>query len=522
LTSRPKIYLLGLVLLLLVVGATSTYVVLADNRPLIHDPLSNVMPAALLRDAVLSGSSAAWRLWLDSTWYRPPLPSVLSLPAVLMMEDTVAAVRLTEVGVFLLLLLLLYDLGARLASRRAGLLAALLCAALPLMQGWCRAGNADPVIWIALLLLFRVLLVVDLRSPWKAAALGLSVGLCLATRLLALAFLVGPALWLLAVRVRTWRAAVGLWASGVWAVAVIGWWYVAQFDAVYDNYFMSTADAYLQERTLARYLETGSGWVVAGALLAWVLAWRRRILDRDRLILFGAWVMIPWLQFLFVWHIWERYPLAVVPQCALLVAVVLDHITRDSRPLIRRLAWGAVAVAGVLPLSLYYTLGLYSLSSGLMWPDTRAYDGLTRALSAAPAGQQAVVVHEFMERNYAWGILYQTTPRPPYTLVTRHDPNPPLAPGNLFIMGKADTARYLLRIAPACRRMGGLLCEYRLPDGWWRAARARLSTRSLALTRDPDGVEYELFDLGRRMTGEELLLAGGGEQNKEQRIKNRE
>ena len=499
---------LALALLLLLVGGSSSYIILADNRPLIHDPLSNVMPAALLRDAVLSGSSADWRLWLESTWYRPPLPSLVCLPAVLLMADQVAAVRLTEVGLFLLLLLLLYDLGARLASRRAGLLAALLCATFPLMQGWSRVGNADPLIWLTLLLFFRVLLVLELRSPWKTTALGLSVGLCLATRLLSLAFLIGPMLWLLLYKVRGWREAVGLVASGVWAVAVIGWWYVAQFDAVYDNYFMSTADAHLQERTLMRYLETGSGWVLAGAGAAWVVGWKTRALGGRTMALFGLWVLIPWLQFLFVWHIWERYPLAVVPQCALLTAVALDHATRGWRPGIRRLAWAAAAGTGALPLFLYYTLGLYSLSSGLMWPDTRTYDGLTRALSVTPVAEELLAVHEFMERNYAWGILYQTTPRPPYTLVTRHDPDPPLGPGNLFIMSRTDTARYLVRIAPACRRLGGLLCEYRLPDYWWRRARRRLQLRSLVLTRDPDGVEYELFDLGRRMTGVELMRAG--------------
>ncbi|MBC8424382.1 glycosyltransferase family 39 protein, partial [bacterium] len=296
---------MGLILLLLAVAASSSYVVLTDRRPLIHDPLSNVMPSALLRHAVATGETADWRRWLESTWYRPPLPTLVNLPAVLAMDDHVAAVRLTEVVVFLLLLLLLYDLGARLASPRAGLLAALLCAGLPLMQGWCRAGNADPLIWITLLLLLRVMLVLDLRSPWKAAALGLSVGLCLATRLLSLAFLVGPLLWLLLFQVRSWRSAVGLCASGVWAVAVIGWWYVAQFDAVYDNSFMSTADAHLQERTLMRYLETGSGWVFGGAAAAWVVGWRLRVLDRRIMALFGLWVLLPWLQFLFVWHIWE-------------------------------------------------------------------------------------------------------------------------------------------------------------------------------------------------------------------------
>ncbi len=507
-SAHSKLYPAGLALLLLAVAVSSSYVVLTDRRPLIHDPLSNVMPSALLRQAVASGETADWRRWLESTWYRPPLPTLINLPAVLLMEDHVAAVRLTEVAVFLLLLLLLYDLGACLASPRAGLLAALLCATLPLMQGWCRAGNADPLIWITLLLLFRVLLVLDLRSPWRAAALGLAVGLCLATRLLCLVFLVGPLLWVLLFHVRSWRAAVGLAAAGVWAVAVCGWWYVAQFDAVWDNYFMSTADAHLQERTFMRYLETGAGWVLPGTLAAGVVAWRTRALPPRVLALLGLWIVVPWLQLIFVWHIWERYPLAVVPQCALLSAVTLDRLTSTWRPSVRRLAWGAVAAAGLLPLVLHYSLGLYNLSSGLMWPDRRAFDGLTRAMAPVKTAQKVVVVHQFMERNHAWGVIFQTTPRPPWTLVTRHDPTPPLAPGNLFIMSMAHEARYLLRIAPRCRRPEGLLCEYDLPDYWWRQARTRLPLKPLTLTRDPHGVEYELFDMGRVMTGEQIMLAG--------------
>jgi hypothetical protein len=387
-------------------------------------------------------------------------------------------------------------------------LAALFCAGLPLMQGWCRAGNADPLIWVTLLLLFRVLLVLDLRSPWRAAALGLAVGLCLATRLLSLAFLVGPLLWVLLFHVRSLRAAIGLAAAGVWAVAVCGWWYLAQFDAVWDNYFMSTADAHLQERTLTRYLETGAGWVLPGTLAAGVAAWRTRALQPRVLTLLGLWVAVPWLQFIFVWHIWERYPLALVPQCALLSAVALDRLAVAWRPTTRRLVLAAAAAASLLPVVLYYTLGLYNLSSGLMYPDRRAFDGLARAMAPVKDPQKVVVVHQFMERNHAWGVLFQTTPRPPYTLVTRHDPNPPLAPGNLFIMATRDRARYLLRIAPYCRQPGGLLCEYNLPDYWWRTARRHLPLRPLTLTRDPDGLEYELFDMGRARTGEEIMMAG--------------
>lgn len=496
-------YPLLLAALLVVVAVSSTWCVVTDRRPLIHDPLSNLVSAMALKDAVASGSSADWRRWLQATWYRPPLPALLYQPALMLADDPVDAMRLTDVALLLVLLWVVYRMGARLSSPRAGLLAALLTAGFPLVQGWGRMGNADPVIWLSLALVMWVLLWLDLRSPWQATALGLCVGLCLATRLLCLALLVGPGLWVLAFHLRGRRGLINLLAAGIWALAVAGWWYAAQHQEVYYNLVMSSADPAVQERTLAIYLRTGYGWVVGGAAVAGALALARGWISRQRLALMALWIGAPWLQFVLLWHIWERYPLATVPQCALLVALAEDRLTLAWPAWRRRVAGVGLAALGLLPLTLYYTVeGMDQLSSGLMWPDPRPHRALTRALAAAPAAEPVLVLHELSELSYGWGALWRA--RLPHPLRTLYSKSPTRGPGLLSPMTRNGRVRHLLRVAPLCRGEGGTMCEYFMAHAWWDRARARLPLTSVALSHDPDGIEYELFRLPRPMTGEQL------------------
>ena len=225
-TPDPPKSRLHTLLLCAVLGSVAIYslvLIIADNRPLRYDPVDNLISTVALGQALSSRSDFDVDRWLSLMKYRPPVPAIASQPATWLIADRVVALRVTDLAALLLCIWLVYRLGCRLSSTTAGLGAAVLFAAFPLVQSWGRMGNGDPVIWLSLLLLFRVTLDLDLRSAWQGTAFGATVGLCMLTRTLTLIFLVAPVLWVVLYRVRTRRAWLNLCAAGVWAVATCGW-----------------------------------------------------------------------------------------------------------------------------------------------------------------------------------------------------------------------------------------------------------------------------------------------------------
>jgi len=484
---------LGLAGLLLLVTVGGLSVVLRHHVPLDGDPLISLLGGVALRDALSEPTGEAFAKWIQQTGYRPPLPSLLAQPLMFLLSDQTLAVRLTEHLLFLLCIWLVYSIGVKLSGRPAGLLAALLFAAHPTIQGLSRLGNADPVIWFSLLLLLRVLVTLDLRSTRQAAALGLAAGLCLATRLLCLVFLVGPVLWLLAFKVRTWRSGANLLLAGALSLAPAGWWYALQQDWVLQNMAMSsqTQQQAGPLNTMMFYLRYGWAFVLAGVAPAAWLAWRRRALEPRLLWLVLAWLVPAGAQLVLLWDMGDRYPMPAIPVCSLLVAVTLVHLTRAWRR--RVAAWGALAALGVAPLVFYYSPGeLWPHGAeGLMVPDDRAHDGLFRATASVPAGEFVVNINDSDLLFYARGIVLNRNP-PPVRLVQLEDLESQ-DPGT-------RTPRYVLRTIRRCELVPNRYCEPpRRPNRWWAEVGRRLPGRSVALTRDPNGVEFQLWRLARRL-----------------------
>ena len=342
-----------------------------------------------------------------------------------------------------------------------------------------------------------MLLTLDLRSPWQASALGLAAGLCTATRLLSLVFLMGPVLWLLAFKVRDRRSLLNLLVSGVWSLGVAGWWYVMQFDSVMDNVAMSSGtQARVAPTTPVTYLEFGWGLVLAGLLPSLVLLWRRRVVPPRVLLLLLAALAVPAVQFIFFWDVWDRYPLALIPVCALVVAMALEHTTARWNIWLRRALWGSVAALGIIPLVLFFTPYVY-LSHKLWLPkgeammraDSRPHDGLWRATAGVPSGAPVININDTGTRHYPRGIVLNRRPSP-LNLVDPWDLDNP------FAITRPTRSRHVLRTVMRCDLLNDPECVTpKETNDWWLKVAAGLAKERVALTRDPNGVEFQLWRL---------------------------
>ncbi len=488
--GSPLIWWLLLAALMSGIALTTATFIAQDNSPLYGDAVSNLIPSVYLRQAVETLRFDDLAKWAEVTGGRPPLASVAYLPAMFLVEDQVVAIRITELVLFLLVLLLIYRLGRRLAGVAAGFLAAYLFGLFPYALGWSRMANADPLIWAATLLVFTILLQWDPRRISHAVVLGFGLGLCLGTRLLCVPYLVGPALFVLATVRWGRRTMLHLSLTVVCALLVPGWWYLLKLRGIVESAKQATglaADSMGHHPEV--YLGTGMEWFIAAGILAGAVAARRQLLDRKSLVLFALWIIIPAAQFLFLWDSWERYLLPLLPQCALLVAVVLEHLIRSQPALPRLLVRGAVMALGILPMALLVGEGM-SAEVGRFHADPSPFNGLAQVLKRLPAGEPALTISEVHDDQFLLGR----------NLTLRHQRVKMGAPpgiASVFELEQGRKARFLVLAAPYCPEPGHLACGQPRDPGRWYGLREQLKLERIAVADDSDGVRYSLFRLDR-------------------------
>ena len=484
---------LALALMVGMVACLSATIILSHQAPLEGDALTGLAASLALREALSEPTSESLAQWLLLTNYSPPLPTLLYQPLMHMMADQTLALRLTELLFFLLGIVVVYRLGIRLSCHSTGFLAALIFAANPTIQGLSRSANTDAIIWFVLLLFLRVLVSLNLRSGWHAAALGLTAGLCLATRLLCLVFMFGPVLWLLCWKVRCLRSALNLLLAAALSLAMAGWWYYLRLDAVVDNWRMSseTQPDAGPLNSLLFYVDHGWGIMLALTLPAVALVVWRRVLEPRLRWLLLAWIVPPAALLVLLLDVGDHYPLPAVPVCALLMALALDHLTRGWRRPRRLAARGAMAAVALAPLLRFYTpLNVWPMAvQVLMSPDTRPHDGFKRALAAAPPHEPIVNINDTGMWFYIQGMVLNHFP-PTVKLVNMDAPGP--RPGD------PAPARYLLHSIRRCELLTDGHCQApHSPNRWWSQEAPRLGKKVVAVTRDPNAVEFHLYRLDR-------------------------
>lgn len=477
---------------LLVAQALGSSLILVEHRePLTGDPVSAFISATALRRAVSDRTVESFRLWMDFTGLRMPLPAVAWLPAQLLGEDRVAAMRLTETAAFLLVLLLLFRLGSRLASPGAGLLSAYLFAVFPTVQAWSRAGNGDPFLWLGLLGLFRLLVDLEPRSLRKAAILGLVVGLCLLTRLLSLPYLVGVLLFGLLTAPPRARALPGWLLGGACTAVVAGGYYLAISPGLLSGLSASTGGrAWSLGWSPLVYLRAGFWLPTLVVLFALLLLWQQRLLSPRLRGLFLTWLVVPAAQFLLLWDSWDRYLVPLLGPAYLLAALTLDLATRD-RPRVRRLGFASLALLGTLPLGLALA-SPEAAGGGLLLPNREVHDGLARALATLPPGVPVGVENEVDDPFYVLALHHARG--------KSHHPLINLNP-RLFLDSGDPPAevRFVLRACWEHRSHQDpqSVAEVKLRE--WDARSLAAGRTLLGTTRDPNGAIFQIFRLYRAL-----------------------
>jgi len=495
----------GLLWFFMALALTNSLVhVLLDNRPLSADAVSNLAPAVELRLALSSLGETGletWREWVERTDFRPPLPFFLYQPALFLLDDQVLAIRLTELLFFIITLWLIFDVGRRLISPEAGLLAMVAFAFHPGVHQWSYMVNADPIIWASLVFLLWVLIRLDLQRRRDAVLLGLAVGACLATRLLCVMYLVAPCLWVAAFKVRTRRSLLNLLLAGACVMAVAGWWYVLQVQGVLANVEMSTgtqtdvAPGLPRSHFLWEYVLNGWLYVLAAAALCAVGCAMTRALGRDHLLLLAGWVLIPAAQLIFIWDVSGRYPFSALPAAMLLMGALLHHLTLRRPAWARALLWsGALAVALIpmacLRMGHYHWLTNHGLLA--LGPhqeiDRRIYDGLFRATRDVPDKAKVLVASDLLEKDYHMGMLLQRK-HPRFELIDSPDTQTP------YTIRAPQRIRYILRVVYDAEEGQVEDGYHKAPGPWWRDRGSQFPSRRISSAQNPDHVRFDLHRL---------------------------
>lgn len=349
--------------------------------------------------------------------WHPPLPAIYGVLVTSVLGVSMGVIRLSSVFLHCLALVQTYLLARRAScTREAALIAGGLVAALPMLTGWFRTDFPEPLTTVLVLATYHLALKCDLDTDRRRAlALGLVVGLGLLTKLGYAVFVFFPAVLFLALRLRTSAAALNAGLAALVVLAVCGWWYWMNLDAVLENLGMSSqhirAVASGEGSVLTR-LKLLAGMpdlypLLAAAAAGVALAWRRGLLPRESLALLTVCWAAPVVLLVGLFDILSRYLVPILPLSCLLAGLALHHLARDvvgagGRPL-RRLFIGLLVLA-LTCLSLLTNLLPQPMedrdASGILNPYTKKLDAFHRAASrAAAAGLPVLIASDHMQAS---------------------------------------------------------------------------------------------------------------------------
>ena len=356
------------------------------------------------------GTATGWRPWMarllgntrPHTWVDAPHPLALAAAVAVAVPGWVLAPAWVITGYFIALLLALYFIGARVRSRRVGLLAAALAAGSPGLFGMSRYVETHlPVVAMATVAVALLLHLDGLRRwgrclvlsgvIWSLSRTGEGAGEVVTAGLL----VAGPGLWVLWTSRRRARAAA--WALGFLALAVP---FLALADLPFLRACMETvtrafADPTVQTDVVEKGGALGQPWTWRAAYLILlgtdylapllavfvplaafgvVAAWKTGApLQRGALVL---WAVVPMLALSWMQRKAGWYGIGLIPPVVLWMAIGLDSLPR----------WRRLAVAGAVGAA------LVQLTVGSLLPRDAVPDGLAWL-------RQPIAVHDWRLRR---------------------------------------------------------------------------------------------------------------------------
>ena len=403
--SRPRLNRLALPALLLFLGAWGMWAVVSDNQPTFADsivPDSQTLQETVLGDYGLGN-------YVRQLRYRPPLSHIPS--ALLFLLNGTPDLTLARLGVLLQYLLMVwvgFSIGFTAAGRGPGLMAALLVGTTPMLFGWGRLAYMDTGLALMVLVCLRVLMVNPLARKRDGVMLGLAAGGGMLTKVAFPIFAVGPLLWLLALRVRSLRAAGNLGIALATGLAVISWWLVPNFTAILTNAGMSSAESAgfadrlgVMARTFDFFVLDAPGGVLlfgatlAASLAAWFL--KPKAGPERQFIALMLITLVLSLGLLLLFQPLPRYAVPVYAVAATLCGTCLGAVALDRGGRMGKLVLAALAGVSLL---LFILLNLSLIqpaipsenivasssprvsSAGMLHPDRRDHSGLQQARDA--------------------------------------------------------------------------------------------------------------------------------------------
>ena len=306
--------------------------------------------ATLFYEAIRDGNlRGLWPLmFVDG--YHPPLPALWATPLAMAMGFSPETVRISCLLLHPVVVVQVYSLSRALyPDREVAFLACLLSATVPMLAGWFRTDFPEPLTTVLVLATLRSMFTVDLRRPWPAARLGLLVGLGALTKLSFWIFILLPAIYFAARRVRGKRSLALAALAVACALAVCGWWYLPSLDAILINFQLSRggSEEGIRWARLTGYLWLPAGnlsMTVAAAAGALLAAWTRGVARQRLLLLLLSWVS-SYLAFLLVFDFWARYIVPLIPLSCVLTALAWNRLLAWLGPRARAAALGLTAVA---------------------------------------------------------------------------------------------------------------------------------------------------------------------------------
>ena len=367
-------------------------------------------PALHVASEIREGNGDLSRLFLWGA--KGPVGTLLGLLFSYLVGVAPVGGRLVSVLAHAALVALSFSLGRRLTGRAvAGLWAAFICGATPMLFGWARLEYPEMVLAVVVLAAIRMVLRRDLERPWPAMWLGVLFGLGIMTKVGFVAFMVVPGLWLLARHLRGPRpAALKSLALTLGAMALlVAPWIVFNFGPIYENLRGSTTTADLSVlEKVVDYLElTGMKPLLAMTAAALVVLWLSPRVRRPDLILLGLFTGLSLLLFMLVFDSWSRYIVPILAVAAVLTGCGV-HQLGQKLPRPARLAAGALFGVGALAWFIWLNttpvqdLGTRrELTAGMLSPDRRQYMAYPRAVAElrARTGADAMILFDSPETS---------------------------------------------------------------------------------------------------------------------------
>lgn len=371
---------LALALLLLFFLAWDLRAVLADHRLTPTD--STTEEGVGLIDA-LTGGRGFWAGMAEMR--KGPLAGLLVQLFGHLVGDLMIAARVLSVLLHGLLLWMVNQLARRLTGRRiAGLIAAALCGLTPALYGWFRLDFHEPLVAVAVVGVLWIL-VRGLKSARSAVALGMVAGLGILSKVSFPIFVVFPGLWFVATQIRDRKTLLRVLLAALVAALIISWWVIPNFGMLVSYAAMSTQrseQSWLFKLECYSFTMRGVLPLMLGGLAGAMVAWRRRMMASWTiwLLLLGQLGGLALLSFVF--DLWTRYEVPLLPIAALLAAVGLIGLfdgVAERWPHSRRPVLLLAALSGMSLVGHYCWLNLQvpdptverALLDGMVAPDRR-------------------------------------------------------------------------------------------------------------------------------------------------------